>query len=145
MGDRDNGAGLTLSEVAPRIFAMWHAVDHRRTQEAIPYCASDFVMQIAGTELDLTRFKEFMEARNQADYNTRHILQNMHITHQDDDTVTVSFVSTVWRLEPGQDVPTNMVGDVIEEWSLVDGEPKIRRRNLSLFCQTRPVDQRPTG
>ena len=94
---------------------------------------------------DLTRFTEFMAARNDAEYDTRHILQNMQVTDADDDALTVSFVSTVWRLEPGADFPTNMVGDVTEQWSMIDGEPRIRRRSLSLFCDTRPVDQRGPG
>lgn len=145
MHEPKGGGGLALADVAPRIYAMWHAVDQRRTHDALPYCAPDFVMQVGAIELDLTRFTEFMAARNDAEYDTRHILQNMQVTDADDDALTVSFVSTVWRLEPGADFPTNMVGDVTEQWSMIDGEPRIRRRSLSLFCDTRPVDQRGPG
>jgi hypothetical protein len=136
-------AAISLEDVAQATFEMWRTVDERRTDLTVTYCAEDFVMAVGGRELDLARFRELMAARAEAPYDTRHVLQNLHVVARDEDSVTVAFVSTVWRLEPGADFPTNLVGDVVERWRREgDGELRLVRRELSLFCDTRPLDDR---
>ena len=133
---------FSLEQVAQNIHTMWSLVDRRRGSETVAFCAPDFEMSAVGMTFDRSTYESMMRGREAAPYNTRHVVSNLRCVEADDASMKVAFLTTVHRLDDGQDFATISIGDVEEEWVLVDGAPAIRRRAITIAFDGRPADQR---
>jgi hypothetical protein len=132
----------TLDAIAQRIHEMWALVDRREAGATVAYCAIDFQMTAMGMTLDRETYAAMMSGRESATYNTRHVITNLRCVDDSDGSMNVEFLATVHRLDDGDDFATISIGDVAEEWVLENDVLVLRKRDISIAFDGRPVDKR---
>ena len=128
--------------VADRIYGMFALVDRREGRRTVEYCADEFVMTAVGLEFDRAQYEQLMAGREQAPYDTRHLVHNVRVVERDADSVTVRYIGTVHRLDRGDELATVSVVDGEDRWVVRDGQLRLARRELVPVFDGRPVDKR---
>lgn len=131
-----------LEAVRQQLLAQYHLVDHRRADESLVYCAPDFTLEAMGMSFGREQYEQFMEARKSAAYQTRHIIENLRIIDESQNSITVEYVTSVHRLDDGEELPTTSVADCRDRWILGEHGWRVAERNIDLVFDARPADKR---
>jgi hypothetical protein len=120
-------------DVAQLIAENLHHVDSGSAERTVDLVTDDFTMTIGPTTLDRAQYAEIMQRRAQAEHQTRHCFSNLRLVDGNEASVTVAYVATVHRLEPGDATPSTSVSDWTEEWVQAGGGWKARSRVIAPF------------
>ena len=108
----------------------FRAVD-RGLRVVDPPITADFSLTMGDRSIDADAYRQFVLARAEATYVTRHLVSNFHVVERSDERLAVEFVATVHRREADGDRPTTNVVDFADEWVRVDGQWRQRSRTIS--------------
>jgi hypothetical protein len=126
---------LILRQVA----TMFALVDHGEAPRSLDHCTEDFVMQVGGHDVGRPRYDEFMEARANVDYTTRHAFSNVQMAIEADGSIGLEYLVTVVRREHADGHVSQSAADFGDRWTHIDGRWLLARRSIDLAIDSRPA------